>query len=81
MNDVSSRSHSVLQIFITYININDHSIKKSKLFLVDLAGSEGASKTGVIGKRFEELKNINTSLLTLGTVINYLSKNKNTHIP
>ena len=51
---------------------NDTASKTSKLSsvnLVDLAGSERAKQTEAVGDRFEESKNINKSLLTLGTVI------------
>ena len=37
--------------------------------LVDLAGSERAKQTESTGDRFEEAKNINKSLMTLGNVI------------
>ena len=44
--------------------------------MVDLAGSERTSQAGTHGKgqRFKEGTNINTSLLTLGTVIKKLMK-------
>ena len=50
------------------------------LFLVDLAGSEKVSKTGAKGLRLEEAKNINSSLTSLGMVINALSE-KAPHVP
>jgi kinesin family protein 5 len=54
--------------------------KHSRLFLVDLAGSEKVSKTGASGLRLEEAKNINSSLTTLGMVINSLCDGS-PHVP
>jgi hypothetical protein len=81
MNEESSRSHSVFQMSITYNNINDFTIKKSKLFLVDLAGSERATASaGHQLKRIEEGKAINLSLSSLGNCMNALAE-KRKHIP
>jgi len=52
--------------------------------MVDLAGSERVSKTGTTGKRFDEGRKINLSLLALGNVIAALvakASTRNTHIP
>ncbi|KAJ3846238.1 kinesin motor domain-containing protein [Lentinula lateritia] len=58
------------------------SVQTSVLSLIDLAGSEKATSDK---ERMQEGKYINTSLLTLGTVISKLSDNatkqKNDHIP
>ncbi len=45
--------------------------------MVDLAGLEKVGKTGAIGVRLEEAKNINSSLTTLEMVMNALCD----HIP
>ena len=51
------------------------------LNLVDLAGSERANQTGAAGVRLKEGCNINTSLMTLGQVIQKLSSGgKKAHI-
>ena len=50
------------------------------LYLVDLAGSEKVGKTGAKGLRLEEAKNINSSLTSLGMVINSLSDGA-PHVP
>ncbi|KAH3672224.1 hypothetical protein WICPIJ_010076 [Wickerhamomyces pijperi] len=80
MNKESSRSHAIFQL-----NLNQESpefgIRRSKLFLVDLAGSEKVGKTGVSGLNLEEAKKINSSLSSLGNVINALTDIKSTHIP
>lgn len=80
MNAESSRSHSIFSLVIEQRNSDSGRYKKGKLFLVDLAGSEKVSKTGASGMRLEEAKNINSSLTTLGMVINALSDSAS-HVP
>ncbi|KAJ3275760.1 Kinesin-like protein kif19 [Terramyces sp. JEL0728] len=62
-NVTSSRSHAILQIFISHKS-PDKVMRFSKLSLIDLAGS---------GMRMIEGANINKSLLALGNCINSLS--------
>ncbi|KAL1916257.1 uncharacterized protein VTP21DRAFT_5874 [Calcarisporiella thermophila] len=82
-NDKSSRSHSV---FTLTINIKETTaagedlLKIGKLNLVDLAGSENISRSGAENIRAREAGMINTSLLTLGRVINALVENSS-HVP
>eukprot|EP01039_Chlorochromonas_danica_P008382 gene8382-9240_t len=80
MNAESSRSHSIFSIRIEQKHGETGRCKRGKLFLVDLAGSEKVSKTGASGMRLEEAKNINSSLTTLGMVINALADGAK-HIP
>jgi len=72
MNATSSRSHSIVQVFIEQTR-RDGSILNSKLNFVDLAGSEKVKKTGAVGQTLREAQKINKTLLTLGSVINALS--------
>merc|ERR1719285_158157 len=72
MNATSSRSHSIVQVFVEQTR-RDGSILNSKLNFVDLAGSEKVKKTGAKGQTLREAKKINKTLLTLGSVINALS--------
>lgn len=81
MNAASSRSHSVFILTVHAENAQDMTAKTGKLYLVDLAGSEKIEKTGAKGQTLEEAKMINTSLSTLGLVINNLTDGKSTHIP
>lgn len=81
MNAESSRSHSMFILTLVQTNNEDQSSRTGKLYLVDLAGSEKVSKTGAVGQTFEEAKNINQSLTTLGKVIVALTDKKITHIP
>ncbi|KAG5479089.1 hypothetical protein LSCM1_02937 [Leishmania martiniquensis] len=82
MNEHSSRSHAILQLHITKVMADADEITGSvitrtrmcKVSMVDLAGSERVSQSGVSGNRFEEAKNINLSLSTLGRVIQQLSE-------
>ncbi|ORC87952.1 putative kinesin [Trypanosoma theileri] len=75
MNEHSSRSHALLQLHITRISLvgtADVVVPKTrvcKVSLVDLAGSERVSQSGATGDRFEEARNINLSLTTLGRVM------------
>lgn len=85
-NEVSSRSHAVLQVLVeskdrapgTVANI-----KVGKLSLIDLAGSERAANTKNVGQRLVEGANINRSLLALGNCINALGEkgNKGNFVP
>ena len=58
-----------MSIHFTQNNIATKTSKVSLVSLVDLAGSERAKQTESTGDRFEEAKNINKSLMTLGNVI------------
>jgi hypothetical protein len=85
-NEVSSRSHAVLQVLV---ECRDRApgvvanIKVGKLSLVDLAGSERAANTKNVGQRLMEGANINRSLLALGNCINALGEkgNKGNFVP
>ncbi len=79
-NNVSSRSHAVLQLTIqhyTRTSSGRDSVIESKLSLIDLAGSERASATNNRGVRLQEGANINKSLLSLANCINALSSYSN----
>ena len=81
MNAISSRSHSLFSVTIYQRNVITESSKTSKLYFVDLAGSEKMSKAGVEGNTMlKEAQNINKSIMTLGMVINALTKGAK-HIP
>eukprot|EP00759_Apiculatamorpha_spiralis_P021839 PhF_6_TR26351/c1_g1_i2/m.37945/K17914/KIF13; kinesin family member 13 len=85
MNEVSSRSHSV----VTLIMSQQHEMgsgkkdKVSRITIVDLAGSERLTKTGVeeSQKKVKEMEHINLSLLTLGRCLNVCSQGGSKHIP
>merc|ERR1712228_1059728 len=78
----SSRSHSLLIVYITAQNKTTGIKVEGKLNLIDLAGSERTKKSGVdgVGVRMDEAKNINKSLSALGDVIKALYQKKK-HIP
>ncbi|CAI2009262.1 hypothetical protein SEUBUCD646_0G00680 [Saccharomyces eubayanus] len=86
-NEVSSRSHAVLQIHIMQTNklvdlTSQHTF--ATLSVIDLAGSERAAATRNRGLRLHEGANINRSLLALGNCINALCLNdgsRTCHIP
>ena len=80
MNDLSSRSHTILSLEIQSKANNSNKVKKSTLHFVDLAGSERIAQAGTEGKRAKEGMYINKSLLNLGIVIDHLSKGRK-HIP
>ena len=81
MNAISSRSHSIFSVTIYQRNVITESSKTGKIYFVDLAGSEKMSKAGVEGNTMlKEAQNINKSIMTLGMVINALTKGGK-HIP
>ena len=73
MNEGSSRSHSVVLVFVRQREVTTGSVKTGKLCLVDLAGSESVGKTLARGTQLAEAKTINKSLSALGNVINALT--------
>lgn len=76
-NEVSSRSHAILQIVVEHKDKSQGTSEEmtvGKLSLVDLAGSERAANTNNRGIRMIEGANINKSLLALGNCINMLSE-------
>eukprot|EP01064_Diplonema_japonicum_P031214 TRINITY_DN5519_c1_g1_i4.p1 TRINITY_DN5519_c1_g1~~TRINITY_DN5519_c1_g1_i4.p1 ORF type:complete len:764 (+),score=192.60 TRINITY_DN5519_c1_g1_i4:23-2293(+) len=84
MNDVSSRSHAILQLVLTqYITIQEEddeepttSTVMAKMNLVDLAGSERQKSTGSEGVGMKEAIHINTALHCLRKVIDSLTTKK-----
>ena len=73
MNETSSRSHAVLQIFVeNKLKDKESEVIVGKFILVDLAGSERAANTQNSGIRLIEGASINKSLLSLGNCINAL---------
>jgi len=80
-NNVSSRSHAILQFTVTRSRSASKSAPsssvESKLSLIDLAGSERAHATQNSGVRLQESANINKSLLALANCINALSERSN----
>jgi hypothetical protein len=80
LNDVSSRSHVIISLYLTQILSNNSEIS-SKLHLIDLAGSENVGKSGVQGNNLVEAQTINKSLSCLGNVIYALSEKNRDHIP
>lgn len=85
LNAESSRSHSVFNIRLVqaptdcqgeHVVQDKHNITVSQLSLVDLAGSERSSRTKNTGVRLREAGNINNSLMTLRTCLEYLRENQ-----
>ncbi|KAG5245542.1 kinesin protein [Salix suchowensis] len=86
LNEASSRSHQILRVTVEsstqeFLGHCKSSTLAATVNFVDLAGSERASQSLSAGMRLKEGCHINRSLLTLGTVIRKLSKEKNGHIP
>ena len=79
MNDVSSRSHAVLELVLTTSKFDpqtgDLSETNSRIALVDLAGSERQTTAKTEGERLREGSSINKGLLSLGNVIEALASN------
>jgi kinesin family protein 12 len=73
LNPDSSRSHSILTIYITSEDRKDGLKKYGKLTFVDLAGSERLKDSQSTGIMVKETGSINKSLFVLGKVINSLS--------
>lgn len=86
LNPDSSRSHSILTVYLISETKSDNDIYKKygKISFVDLAGSERLKETESKGEMVKETGNINKSLFTLGKVISCLSDKRGysgKHIP
>ena len=64
MNKASSRSHQLVLIEVTQVDVVGRELR-GKLNLVDLAGSEKASAIADLGENFEERKNGNLIVLQI----------------
>lgn len=80
MNIQSSRSHAILRICL-HQRMGTGTEIRSSLFLVDLAGSEKAHRSAAAGVALDEARKINSSLSTLGLVINSLADPTASHVP
>ncbi|EFJ49115.1 kinesin-like protein [Volvox carteri f. nagariensis] len=77
MNEVSSRSHTIVRLALETREATTRELVHTSLVsFVDLAGSERLAKTGSSGTRFVEGTNINISLLMLGTVVSKLAEGR-----
>ena len=76
MNEVSSRSHAILTLFLKQVTVVGGTTLTSKLSLIDLAGCERVKNTGATGDRLHEGASINLSLSALGNVVNALTSKK-----
>lgn len=80
MNDVSSRSHLILSVYVMARNQISGKDTMGKMHLIDLAGSERVGRSGVTGEAMKEAQSINSSLSALGNVI-AARANKAAHVP
>jgi len=77
LNDVSSRSHSILSVIVTSNDMDNPNTEFcGKLNLIDLAGNENNRRSGNEGVRLAESTAINQSLFVLSNVINALNANE-----
>ncbi|WVQ71595.1 hypothetical protein IAR50_001135 [Cryptococcus sp. DSM 104548] len=72
LNSSSSRSHAILTIYLHVVD-ETGKITDGKICLTDLAGSENNNLTGNDKERMRESSAINTSLTTLGKVVDALN--------
>lgn len=94
-NSESSRSHTILQLFVTVEEEDEQGLmllKRSTFSLVDLAGSEkwrsslSTSTTNLqaeaaVQAQMKEMTNINTSLHVLGNCVSALIEPNRRHVP
>ncbi|WWC90101.1 uncharacterized protein L201_005034 [Kwoniella dendrophila CBS 6074] len=76
LNSSSSRSHAILTIYLQRSDSDSLTVsRQGKICLTDLAGSENNNLTGNDKERMRESSAINTSLTTLGKVVDALNLN------
>nr|KIR84567.1 microtubule motor protein [Cryptococcus tetragattii IND107] len=72
LNSSSSRSHAILTIHLEMLE-SSNKVNHGKICFTDLAGSENNNLTGNDRERMRESSAINTSLTTLGKVVDALN--------
>ena len=81
LNDRSSRSHCIVRVHFTQKQPGPRGgLATSRFLFVDLAGSERIGRSGVSGEGRLEATSINSSLTTLGKVVNALVEQR-PHVP
>ena len=80
MNERSSRSHSVVTVYVSSADVAAGRVARGRLHLIDLAGSERVARSEATGDRLKEAQHINKSLSALGDVIAALLE-KRAHVP
>ncbi|GLJ16746.1 hypothetical protein SUGI_0288200 [Cryptomeria japonica] len=80
LNESSSRSHSIVTVYVEGRDLSCGTLLRGCLHLIDLAGSERINKSEVSGDRRKEAVHINQSLSALGDVIQALAT-KSAHVP
>jgi kinesin family protein C2/C3 len=80
LNERSSRSHSVVTVYVEGADVATGAKISGRLHLVDLAGSERVSRSEAAGDRLKEAQHINKSLSALGDVVAALLE-KRAHVP
>ncbi|KAJ3072451.1 Kinesin- protein 12 [Podochytrium sp. JEL0797] len=83
LNEYSSRSHSIMTVYIDCEGEGGVVGKRGKISFVDLAGSERVRESRAKGDTLTETMSINKSLLMLGNCISALAdpRKRNGHIP
>lgn len=74
LNTTSSRSHMILLLRVTGEHVVHKTHSRGTLILADLAGSENVTKSGSVGRRFQEAACINKSLSCLARVFDSLRR-------
>ncbi len=74
LNTTSSRSHMILLLRVTGEHAVHKTYSRGTLILADLAGSENVTKSGSVGRRFQEAACINKSLSCLARVFDCLRR-------
>lgn len=74
LNRASSRSHAIVTLEISMLDVQENKTLTGKINLVDLAGSENNKLTGNDPSRMAESAAINKSLSVLGQVVHALNQ-------
>eukprot|EP00835_Amoeboradix_gromovi_P004213 NODE_315_length_11202_cov_0.258849.p1 type:complete len:561 gc:universal NODE_315_length_11202_cov_0.258849:9047-10729(+) len=74
LNDVSSRSHLIINIYMLKKDSNGNDVYVSRLALLDCAGNERLGSSQIAKKQTKEAGSINSNLFELKKCIRFLSR-------